>query len=121
MDSPQLAGRFVLWRRARYANSDSVPRTIDIVRRVADGRGPRTELEREGRLYARSGDGASLDVLGEGVLVFGGGSLVRGFSTDLERGLGLPVKLAEEPLTCVAEGAARALRNRPLLAAYGRN
>jgi rod shape-determining protein MreB len=31
------------------------------------------------------------------------------------------VKLAEEPLTCVAEGAARALRNRPLLAAYGRS
>jgi rod shape-determining protein MreB and related proteins len=64
---------------------------------------------------------AVADVLGEGVLVFGGGSLVRGFSTDLERGLGLPVKLAEEPLTCVAEGAARALRNRPLLAAYGRS
>jgi rod shape-determining protein MreB len=31
------------------------------------------------------------------------------------------VKLAEEPLTCVAEGAARALRNRRLLAAYGRS
>jgi len=61
------------------------------------------------------------DVLAEGVLVFGGGSLVRGFSEDLERGLGLPAKHAEEPLTCVAEGAARALRNRPLLAAYGRS
>jgi len=61
------------------------------------------------------------DVLAEGVLVIGGGSLVRGFSDDLERGLGLPVKHAEEPLTCVAEGAARALRNRPLLAAYGRS
>jgi rod shape-determining protein MreB len=60
------------------------------------------------------------DVLAEGVLVFGGGSLVRGFSDDLEQGLGLPVKQAEEPLTCVAEGAARALRNRRLLAAYGR-
>jgi rod shape-determining protein MreB and related proteins len=52
--------------------------------------------------------------------VFGGGSLVRGFSDDLERALGLPVKLAEEPLTCVADGAARALRNPRLLAAYGR-
>ena len=64
---------------------------------------------------------ALTDVLAEGVLVFGGGSLVRGFPEDLERGLGLPVKLAEEPLTCVAEGAARALRNRPLLRAYGRS
>jgi rod shape-determining protein MreB len=60
------------------------------------------------------------DVLAEGVLVFGGSSRVQGFATELERGLGLPVKLAEEPLTCVAEGAARALRNRRLLAAYGR-
>jgi len=64
---------------------------------------------------------ALTDVLAEGVLVFGGGSLVRGFPEDLERGLGLPVKLAEEPLTCVAEGAARALGNRPLLRAYGRS
>jgi rod shape-determining protein MreB len=63
---------------------------------------------------------ALADVLAEGVLVFGGASLVTGFTQHLERELGLPVKLAEEPLTCVAEGAARALRNRTLLAAYGR-
>ena len=63
---------------------------------------------------------ALADVLAEGVLVFGGASLVSGFTRHLETDLGLPVKLAEEPLTCVAEGAARALRNRPLLAAYGR-
>jgi rod shape-determining protein MreB len=63
---------------------------------------------------------ALADVLAEGVLVFGGASLVNGFARHLESDLGLPVKLAEQPLTCVAEGAARALRNRPLLAAYGR-
>ncbi len=64
---------------------------------------------------------ALADVLAEGVLVFGGASLVNGFARHLESDLGLPVKLAEQPLTCVAEGAARALRNRPLLAAYGRS
>jgi rod shape-determining protein MreB and related proteins len=63
---------------------------------------------------------ALADVLAEGVLVFGGASQVQGFAAELERGLGLPVKLAEEPTTCVADGAARALRNRALLAAYGR-
>ena len=63
---------------------------------------------------------AIADVLAEGVLVFGGASRIHGLAEDLERGLGLPVKLAEEPLTCVADGAARALRNRRLLAAYGR-
>jgi rod shape-determining protein MreB len=63
---------------------------------------------------------AIADVMAEGVLLFGGSSQVPGFAQQLEQGLGLPVKLAEQPLTCVAEGAARALRNRPLLAAYGR-
>jgi rod shape-determining protein MreB len=61
------------------------------------------------------------DVLAEGVLAFGGSSQVHGFPAELERSLGLPVKLAEEPTTCVADGAARALRNRRLLAAYGRD
>ncbi len=64
---------------------------------------------------------AVADVLAEGVLVFGGASRVLGFPEQLEASLGLPVKLAEEPMTCVADGAARALRNRPLLAAYGRS
>jgi rod shape-determining protein MreB len=64
---------------------------------------------------------AIADVLAEGVLVFGGAGRVTGLPEDLERGLGLPVKLAEQPLTCVADGAARALRNRRLLAAYGRH
>jgi rod shape-determining protein MreB len=63
---------------------------------------------------------AIADVMAEGVLVFGGASLVGGFPQELERALGLPVKLAEQPLTCVAEGAARALRNHALLDAYGR-
>jgi rod shape-determining protein MreB and related proteins len=63
---------------------------------------------------------AIADVLSEGVLVFGGASRSQGFSEDLERNLGLPVKLAEEPTSCVADGAARALRNRRLLAAYAR-
>jgi rod shape-determining protein MreB len=64
---------------------------------------------------------AVADVLAEAVLVFGGASRVLGFPEQLEASLGLPVKLAEEPMTCVADGAARALRNRPLLAAYGRS
>jgi rod shape-determining protein MreB len=64
---------------------------------------------------------ALADVLAEGVLVIGGSSQVQGFPEELERSLGLPVKLAEQPMTCVAEGAARALRNRPLLAAYARS
>ena len=60
------------------------------------------------------------DVLAEGVVVFGGSSQVQGFPQDLERSLGLPVRRADKPMTCVADGAARALRNRRLLTAYAR-
>jgi rod shape-determining protein MreB len=63
---------------------------------------------------------ALADVLAGSVLVFGGSSQVRDFPQELERRLGLPVKLAEEPMTCVADGAARALSNRRLLSAYAR-
>jgi rod shape-determining protein MreB len=63
---------------------------------------------------------ALADVLADGVLVLGGASLVQGFAKEMERGLGLPVTLADEPRTCVAAGAARAVRNRRLLDAYGR-
>jgi rod shape-determining protein MreB len=63
---------------------------------------------------------AIADVLAEGVLVFGGASQVAGLPQELEAALGLPVKPAEEPRTCVADGAARALRDRRLLSAYGR-
>jgi len=57
-------------------------------------------------------------VMAAGILVFGGGSLIRGFDQLLEKAFGFPVKRAEQPLTCVAEGAARCLRNPALLAAY---
>jgi rod shape-determining protein MreB len=60
------------------------------------------------------------DVLAEGVVVFGGSSQISGFPRELEKSLGLPVKPAEAPMTCVSEGAAEALRNRPLLSAYAR-
>ena len=58
------------------------------------------------------------DIMRDGILAFGGGSLASGFAAMVEEAFGIPVRLAERPLTCVAEGAAKALRSRPLLAAY---
>jgi rod shape-determining protein MreB and related proteins len=60
------------------------------------------------------------DVMADGVLLFGGGSLTLGFRDALERAFGFPVKMAGNPLTCVAEGAARALRSPGLIEAYAR-
>jgi rod shape-determining protein MreB len=62
---------------------------------------------------------AASDVLADGVVVFGGASLTRGFTHRLEKSFGFPVKVAENPLTCVAEGAARSLRTPGVLEAYG--
>jgi rod shape-determining protein MreB len=48
--------------------------------------------------------------LGErGIVLAGGGSLLRGIDTRLRHEVGLPVQLVESPLTCVAEGAGRSL------------
>jgi rod shape-determining protein MreB and related proteins len=48
--------------------------------------------------------------LGErGIVLAGGGSLLRGLDEKLRQEVGLPVQLADSPLTCVAEGAGRSL------------
>ena len=62
---------------------------------------------------------AAADVLADGVLVFGGASLTLGFDQRLERAFGFPVKAAENPMSCVAEGAARCLRTPGVIEAYG--
>lgn len=59
------------------------------------------------------------DVLADGVLAFGGASLTPGFVEGVEHLFGLPVKRAENPLTCVAEGAARSAQIPGMLTAYG--
>jgi rod shape-determining protein MreB and related proteins len=49
------------------------------------------------------------DVPQRGLLLAGGGSLLRGFAERLEAETNVPATLAESPLTCVALGAGRAL------------
>ena len=49
------------------------------------------------------------DVMRDGMTLFGGGSLLRGFASRLGAETGLAVALAESALTCVAEGAGRSL------------
>jgi rod shape-determining protein MreB and related proteins len=48
--------------------------------------------------------------LGErGIVLAGGGSLLRGLDDKLRAEVGLPVQIADSPLTCVVEGAGRSL------------
>lgn len=61
---------------------------------------------------------AADDILTAGITVFGGTSLLRGFGKLIEAALAFPVRMAERPLTCVAEGAARCLADLDVVRAY---
>jgi rod shape-determining protein MreB len=49
------------------------------------------------------------DIVRHGILLAGGGALLRGFAERVGRETGMPVRLADEPLTCVAFGAGQSL------------
>jgi rod shape-determining protein MreB len=49
------------------------------------------------------------DVARDGILLAGGGTLIRGFDEMVAAETGMPVYLAESPLTCVAVGSGQAL------------
>jgi rod shape-determining protein MreB len=49
------------------------------------------------------------DIMDRGIVMAGGGSLLRNFDLLLARETGMPVYLAEDPLTCVVLGTGRAL------------
>jgi rod shape-determining protein MreB and related proteins len=49
------------------------------------------------------------DISHDGILLAGGGALLRGFDERVEAETGMRAKLAESPLTCVAVGAGHAL------------
>ena len=53
----------------------------------------------------------SSDILDRGVIMMGGGSLLRGLDRRLREETGLPVSVMDDPLTCVARGAGKILEN----------
>ena len=55
------------------------------------------------------------DIFERGILVAGGGALLRGFVERLEQETNVPARMADDPLTTVAMGAGRALDEMELL------
>lgn len=53
----------------------------------------------------------SSDILDRGIMLTGGGALLRGLDERLKRETSLPVFVAEEPLTAVARGTGKVLEN----------
>jgi rod shape-determining protein MreB len=59
------------------------------------------------------------DIARQGILLAGGGTLLRGFPELVSAETGMPAFLAESPLTCVAVGSGRALEHYDQLTAPG--
>ncbi len=57
----------------------------------------------------------SADLVNSGIMLAGGGALLRGIDQLLSDRTGLPVQIAEDPLTSVARGTARYIENLEML------
>jgi rod shape-determining protein MreB len=61
------------------------------------------------------------DIARDGILLAGGGTLVRGFAELVAHETGMPVFSADSPLTCVATGSGQALAHFDALSLSGRH
>lgn len=66
------------------------------------------------RTLERAEPELAADLVDNGITMAGGGSLLRGMTTVIEKATGLPTKLADDPLTCVARGTCIYLENLEL-------
>jgi rod shape-determining protein MreB and related proteins len=98
--------------------SEGVPRTVTI--RDGDVRAALTEPLRQiiqavRESLERVPPELSADIYDRGVILTGGGALLRNLDKRLRVETGLPVLVAENPLTSVVVGAGMVLSDRPLL------
>lgn len=77
------------------ALAEPVSRIVDVVRAALENTQPEI----------------AADVIDEGITMTGGGSLLREISSVIADETGLPVHVADDPLTCVARGAGRILED----------
>ncbi|WP_168123760.1 rod shape-determining protein [Paenibacillus sp. HB172176] len=61
----------------------------------------------------------SADIMDRGIVLTGGGALLRNLDKLLQRETGMPVIVAENPLDCVAIGTGRSLDHIPMLSTRG--
>jgi len=81
--------------QVREALSETLDRIVEAVRQALERTPP--EL--------------ASDILERGIVLTGGGALLRGLDKRLRHETNLPVNVAEDPLTCVARGAGKVLED----------
>jgi rod shape-determining protein MreB len=69
------------------------------------------------RTLERTEPELAADLVENGITLAGGGALLRGLSQVVQNHTGLPVKIADDPLTCVARGTCIFLENMEVLKA----
>jgi rod shape-determining protein MreB len=66
-------------------------------------------LERVKAVLEQTPPELAADIVSRGIWLTGGGALLREFDTLLALETGIPVQVAEDPLSCVAVGTGKAL------------
>jgi len=51
------------------------------------------------------------DIVDKGIMLTGGGALLRNLDTELRNRTGLPVSIADDPLSCVVRGSGTVVEN----------
>lgn len=60
------------------------------------------------------------DIVNKGIILTGGGALLDGMDRLLSKETGLPIYVADDPLSCVAKGTGKALNNMGIISAASR-
>ncbi|MBL0921173.1 MAG: rod shape-determining protein [Phycisphaerales bacterium] len=68
-------------------------------------------IEAVTRTLERAEPELAADLVDNGIMMAGGGSLLRGIDVVIQNATGLEVRIADDPLTCVARGTATYLEN----------
>ncbi|MEK7452269.1 MAG: rod shape-determining protein, partial [Patescibacteria group bacterium] len=95
-----------------------LPREISITDtqlREATDRSVRTIVENIKATIEKTPPELVADIYERGIILTGGGALLRGLDSLISRHAEIPVRVAEDPITCVVRGAGLLLENEELL------
>lgn len=93
---------FVTAEEVREALSDPLSQIIDAIRSTLEKTPP--EL--------------AADIIDRGIVLTGGGAMLRGIAELIETETSMPVRVADNPMDCVVIGTARRLENNPSFDTY---